>query len=76
MNNSKTLITRKDYHLGDGVFDSLAWALSEHCKIPDTGEYKAAVLYGNEDSPQRIDFYTQPYPLVTDKVAWVWTAGD
>jgi hypothetical protein len=58
--------------VGDGVFDSIAWALEVHVKIPDTGKYNAALLYGNEGAPDKIEFYTQREPLVTDKVAFTW----
>lgn len=68
----ESLITRKDSDVGEGVFDSIKWAFSEHVKSSDTGEFNSAVMYGNEDSPAMIDFYTQAEPLVTDKVAWRW----
>lgn len=68
----ETLITRKDDNVGDGVFDSIAWALEQHVKTEDTGIYHSAILYGNEDSPERIDFYTKAEPKVTDKVAYIW----
>ena len=68
----ETLLTRYDDGLGEGIFDSIAWALSTHVKIPDTGEYRAAVLYGSEDSPEMIEFYTQAEPLITDHVAYRW----
>jgi len=69
----ETLLTRKDDNLGDGLFDSIAWAFSEHVKAPDNEEYKSAILYGNEDCPEMIDFYTSPDPLITDPVAMRWT---
>ena len=40
----ETLLTRKDDGLGEGLFDSIAWAFSEHVKTPDTGLYNAAIL--------------------------------
>lgn len=69
----ETLLTRKDDEVGEGLFDSVAWALEVHVKVLDTGVYNSAVLYGNEDAPEMIDFYTQVTPLITDKVAWRWT---
>lgn len=73
----ETLLTRKDDGLGEGLFDSIAWAFSEHVKTADTGVYHSAVMYGfNEDSPEMIDFYTQSEPLVTDKVAYRWTPAE
>ncbi len=65
-------MTRADADLGEGLFDSIAWAFSEHVKEPDNAEYRAAVLYGNDDAPVRIDFYTQESPEVSDKIARVW----
>ncbi len=70
---NETLLTRKDKGVGDGPFDSIAWAMEVHVKVPDKGKYKAAVLYGNEDSPGMIDFYTQSKPKITDKVIYRWT---
>ena len=71
-------MTRKDAgrdfaDLGADLFDSIAWAFSEHVHAPDTGEYKSAVLYGNEDAPKRIDFFRTARPLITSKVAFTWT---
>jgi hypothetical protein len=70
--NGGTFITRADEGIGAGPFDSVAWALEVHVKIPDAGQYRASVLYGSEDCPERIDFYTQAQPKVTDKVAFTW----
>ncbi len=68
----QTLLTRKDDNVGKGSFDSIAWAFSEHVGTKDLGNYQSAVLYGNEDSPDRIDFYLQAEPLVTDKPELIW----
>ncbi len=71
---NETLLTRKDDSLGVGLFDSIAWAFSEHVKAPDNKLYNAAVMYGHSDDyPERIDFYTETEPLVTSTVAWRWT---
>lgn len=67
------MLSRRDADVGEGLFDSIAWALSEHVKTADTGVFQSAILYGNEDAPDMIDFYTQAEPLVTDKVAYTWT---
>ena len=67
----QTFLTRSDA-VGATPFDSIAWALETHVGIPDTGRFNAAMLYGNEDCPERIEFYTQAKPLITDAVAWVW----
>lgn len=70
---NETLLTRKDDNVGEGLFDSIEWAFSEHLKEPDNPEFNAAILYGNEDAPDRIDFYREAEPLITSKVARVWT---
>ena len=68
----ETFLTRKDDNVGDGLFDSIKWALESHVGIADDSRFNSAMLYGNEDAPERIDFYTQAMPLITDKVAWRW----
>lgn len=69
----ETVLTRYDADLGEGLFDSIAWAFSEHVKQPDNPLYNSAVLYGNEDCPEMIDFYTESEPLITSHVAYRWT---
>ena len=64
-------LTRHD-SVGCEPYDSIAWAFEIHVKQPDTRVYNAAVLYGNEDAPSRIEFYTSPTPLVTDAPAFIW----
>lgn len=66
------LLTRKDAGLGVGLFDSVAWAFEVHLKEPDNPLFKSAVLHGNEDCPDRIEFYARSMPLVTSKPAMVW----
>jgi hypothetical protein len=68
----ETLMTRHDADLGVGLFDSIAWAFEVHVRKPDDSRYQAAILYGNEDSPERIDFYFEAEPLVTSTVAYTW----
>ena len=68
----ETLLTRRDMGLGEEVFDSIAWALEQHCKILDAHVFNSAVLYGNEDAPDQIDFYLEADPLITSTVAWRW----
>ena|SRR5689334_16108675 len=67
------LLTRKDTDVGNGAFDSIAWAFSEHLGYRDTGAYQSAVLHGNEDSPDKIEFYLQAEPTVNDKPELIWT---
>lgn len=69
-------MTREDAELGDGLFDSIAWLFSEHIKEPDTKEYNSAVVYGNEDSPIRIELYRSAAPLVSMPVDRVWKASE
>ena len=68
----KTYITRCDVGLGDGAFDSIAWAFDTHIKAEDTGEYNSAMLYGNEDAPDKIEFYREAVPRYDAVPAWVW----
>ena len=72
-----TYLTRKDadWVVGDQVsteFDSIAWAFEVHVNRADEGIYHAAMLYGNEDCPAKIEFYTQAEPTVNDAPAWTW----
>jgi hypothetical protein len=41
-------------------------------RTQDTGLYNSAILYGNEDAPYKIEFFTQAVPLVTDAIAFTW----
>lgn len=72
----EVLMTRKDGSVGFGVFDSIAWLFSEHVGEPDNSEFNSAMVYGNEDSPEMIDFYNEAEPLITSKVARRWVAGE
>lgn len=65
-------MTRKDEGIGEGLFDSIAWALEVHVKQPDTHVYQTAILHGNEDYPLSIVFFTQSEPTVFDVPAYVW----
>jgi hypothetical protein len=69
----RTLLTRADF---TGEYNSIKWAHEEHLRIPDEGRYHSAVLIGNEDSPEAIEFYTRAMPTVTDEVAYRWVPGD
>lgn len=72
----ETLLTRKDDNVGEGVYDSIAWAFEVHVKLPDNPRYNSAVLYGSEDAPTMIDFYTEAEPLITSRVAYRWKAAE
>ncbi len=64
-----TTLTRHDW---SNQFDSIKWALETHVGMQDHGEYNFAVLYGNEDCPERIDFYHSSNPGWQDEVQYVW----
>lgn len=66
-----TLLTRQDNFGNKDLFDSIKWAIETHVKEPDTGVYNFAVLYGSEDSPDRIDFYTDE-PTVNAPPRRIW----
>jgi hypothetical protein len=54
--------TRQTFLSGD---EDMTWLRDVHCPtLP--AEYHSAILYGNEDSPERIEAYLSPDPLVTD----------
>ena len=65
------VLTRSD-EFGVESHDSIAWAFEVHLKQPDPGTYHAAILYGNEEAPEEIDFYTQAEPLASDSPVYVW----
>lgn len=72
----ETWLTRHDTDVGEGEFDSIAWAFENHVKQEDEGKYDSAVLFGNEDAPERIEFYTFESPTITDTPAWIWRAEE
>lgn len=67
-----TLLTRKDADLGVGNFDSIAWVFEVHVKELDNSEFNSAVLYGDENAPEAIDFFREVEPLITSHVARHW----
>jgi hypothetical protein len=64
-----TTLTRHDWN---GQFDSIKWAFEEHVKTADRGEYNFAVLYGNEDCPEQIDFYKFESPNWNTPEDYTW----
>lgn len=66
------MMTRKDEVIGNGSFDSIAWAFEVHVGEPDDKRINSAVLYGNEDAPEMIDFYKEPELLITSKCVRRW----
>lgn len=68
----QTLLTRKDVESGGGLYDSIAWVFEAHVKWPDTGAYNSAILYGNEDAPERIDFYESASPAINSIPSCTW----
>lgn len=67
-----TVLTRKDA-VGVDAYDSISWALEVHCKLTDMGLFNYAVLHGNEDSPERIDFWMTSEPNWNQEPDYVWT---
>lgn len=73
---SQTFVTRADEGIGEGAFDSIAWVFETHIKEPDDKDVDSAILYGNEDAPERIELYSLASPTITDTPIRVWTAPD
>jgi len=68
-----TFITRSDNELGDGPFNSIRWAYEVHLKTPyGFCDYHFAIMYGNADCPQRIDFFKKASPRFDAKPDYVW----
>lgn len=66
-------LTRTD-EVGEGPFDSIAWALEIHVKAPDSREFNAGMLFGNEDAPSRIEFWRAANPGHGAEPDFVWAA--
>lgn len=64
------MLTRAD-EVGATPYDSVKWAIEVHLKETDTGEFSHAVLYGNEDCPDRIDFYADE-PTIKTPPRRIW----
>jgi len=71
-------LTRRDTDVGVGEFDSVKWAIETHLgRNPDAFPYhyaNSAILFGNEDCPDRIDFYESESPTITDTPVFTWPA--
>jgi hypothetical protein len=67
------LMTRHDTEVGEGEFDSVRWLYETVLREPDPQEADSAVVYGNEDSPDKIEFYSLESPTITDTPIRVWT---
>jgi hypothetical protein len=72
MEEEMIMLTRAD-QVGSHPYDSVKWAIETHLKEQDTGEFTHAVLYGNEDAPDRIDFYDDE-PKVNMPPRRIWEA--
>jgi hypothetical protein len=70
----QTYLTRTDADVGVGLFDSIAWALEEHVHIADYSMYNFAVLHGNEDSPDKLEFWVSE-PNFDTPPDYVWVRG-
>jgi hypothetical protein len=72
-------MTRHDTDVGAGEFDSIHWLFETVLDEPDPQDVDpglpvdSAMVYGNEDSPERIEFYSLESPLITDTPVRVWT---
>lgn len=71
-----TFISRRDDEVGQGTFDSIAWAFEVHVKQPDTGEYNSAILHGNEDCPDKIEFWRAANPRYDAPPDYVYTCPE
>jgi hypothetical protein len=68
----QTYMTREDYDVSVGFFDSIAWLFEGHINEADTKEFNFAVLYGNEDCPEKIELW-RCEPKFRDIPDKVWT---
>ena len=68
-NPRMTQLTRAD-EINSAYFDSIEWALDCHVNRPDTGEFNFAVLHGNEDAPERIEFWRAEMPFAAPDFVW------
>jgi hypothetical protein len=59
-----------------GEFDSIEWALKEHIKLPDLDEYHFGILYGNEDSPDKIELFKMDHPWIGMDPDFTWENGN
>lgn len=66
------LVTRHDANVGEGIFDSIAWLYEVHLKEDDPGIYNSAVVHGNEDWPDKVEFYVSESPTIYDTPGRVW----
>jgi hypothetical protein len=46
--------------------EDLAWLLDVHIK-QDVPVFRAAIIHGNEDCPERIELFEANEPLITDE---------
>jgi hypothetical protein len=47
--------------------EDLAWLRSAHLReVQDLPEFKSAVIWGSEDSPEKVEIYADADPLWTD----------
>lgn len=66
-----SFLSRTD-KVGCEPFDSIAWAFEVHVKTPDDKRYNFAELFGNEDSPEKIVFYTVNTHRHTEELELIW----
>lgn len=68
-------LTRHDG--ADKNYDSIQWALETHVRsgllLSQTEHFQYAVLTGNEDSPDRIEFWYDLSPQFDQRPDFIWT---
>lgn len=61
----------------DHNYDSIKWALETHVRcgsnLPWTEQFQYAVLTGNEDAPEKIEFWYDLSPSYDQKPDFIWT---
>lgn len=55
-------ITRRDDVGATTPYDSIKWVLETHLKLPDHNWFNSAIIYGNEDSPTKIELWRSKNP--------------
>lgn len=49
--------------------EDMAWLIEVHlANRPEFKQFKSAILYGNEDSPEKVELFFDSDPLITDPV--------
>lgn len=70
-----TYMTRKDEGLGEGLYDSIAWAFEVHICKADTKEFNFAIAYENNSGLFKIELWRKE-PQYNTPADFIWTALD